>query len=181
MVKETVIIGGEEFEFKKLLLKRNKYLMIRDLCYILLDLLPNKTTRLEERYYEELLSGLSSREKGLVNLLTHLLTLLHSERRIYARGYYRSEEEDVYLALKLMSGHINPVGFMSSEMKQNYLRLVSYFGEEIFKAKEAEVVLGLKKTQTWKTLEKLSNQRLLYKHIRKGSKGYLYQRIKEVD
>jgi len=174
MEKLEKIIGLE-----KQLRLRKKYLLIRDLCYLLLSLLPNKTSRNETNAYTSLIKELSEEEKGLLNLLTHLMTLLHSDQRLYEKGYYHSEKEDVYLALKLMGSSLNPVGFMSSGMKSNYLHLSSYFGNRIFKANEASTVLGLKKTETWRVLKKLVKSGLYYEHKRHGSQGYLYQKIKE--
>lgn len=158
---------------------RKKYLIIRDLCYLLLSLLPSRTSRNETGAYLDLIEELSEEEKGLLNLLTHLMTLLHSEERLYQKGYYQSEKEDVYLALKLMGSKLNPIGFMSPGMKSNYLVLSSYFGHRIFKANEASVLLGLKKTETWRVLKKLVKSGLYYEHKREGCQGYLYQKIKE--
>lgn len=156
---------------------RGKYLVVRDLCYCLMSLLPKKATRNETGAFGNYIEALSGEEKGLLNLLTHLITLLNSDERMYEKGYYQTEKADVFLALKLIGSKINPVGYLTPEMKSSYLSLSKYFGERIFKASDASNLLGTKKTQTWRILKKLVETGLYYQHKRKGCKGYLYQKI----
>lgn len=168
----------EEMEIEKALQIRSKYLIIRDLCFILKSLLPQEKTKNTLANYDNLLCDLSQQEKGLVLLLTHQMTLLHQTKRIKEGGCWQSEAEDLLFALQLIGRKLHPIGFISPKKKSYYIALENYFGSVIFRREEALHLWGLKKTQTCRLLNEFSEKGLLYKHKRKGCLGYLYQIMK---
>lgn len=168
----------KELDIEKIIGIRNKYLIIRDLCFLFGSILPQKPTKNTVRDYDDLLDELGSKEKGLFNLLVHQMTLLHRINRMKVRGCYVSEKEDILLSLELMGSRLNPLGYMSSLRKQYYLSLESYFGNSIFKREEAMPILGLKKTHSQRVINDFVDVGMLYRHERKGSLGYLYQIMK---
>ena len=165
----------EQMALEKVKIIRSKYLIIRDLCFLMESILPRALTKNMVNDYDELLMELGSKERGIFNLLVHELTLLHRMDRLKRNGYYISESEDILMALQLMGSRINPMGFIDSRKKQYYLALDSYFGNTVFKREEVMPILGLRKTHSQRVLNALSKSGLIYKHPRKGSLGYLYQ------
>lgn len=168
----------DQITTKQVLEIRSKYLMIRDLCYLLSGLLPQVKTRNPIECYDDLLEELGSKERGIFNLLVHQLTLLHRNYRMKERGSYLSEKEDILIALEIMGSRLNPMGFMSSLRKEYYLTIETYFGHSVFKRKEVMGIIGLKKSHTQRILNDLVKAGMLYQHERKGSLGYLYQIMK---
>lgn len=166
-------IGGRVREVQT----RKKYLLVRELVYVLMELLPKEPTAAPVQHYAELVLALSDRERGLLNVLSHLMTLLHAEQRMHTKAGYVVEEQDVFLAMKLMSTKLNPSGFVGSLLKDYYVSLVNYFGDVAFTARESRELLSLGKTQNWRVLNALSRHELIFKHERKGPSGYLYQRL----
>ena len=165
----------EQMGLEKVKIVRSKYLIIRDLCFLLGSILPRSLTKNMVNDYDELLMEMRSKERGIFNLLVHEMTLLHRMERIKLRGYYMSEKADILMALELMGSRINPIGFIDSRKKQCYLAIESYFGNTVFKREEVMPILGLRKTHSQRVLNALSKSGLIYKHPRKGSLGYLYQ------
>ena len=155
---------------------RKREILLCELCLILRALLPRLSTYNPIQKYDYLLSELGCRERGLYNLLVHHLTILHHQERLCVKGRYETSVEDILQALQLIGPNHNPIGFISKYYRLQYEALSSHFGQSIFTRSEAAQILGLKKTQTCKVLNKL----LSYSLLARGqypNRGYHYQVI----
>jgi len=170
----------EEESLEKAEQLRSKYLIIRDLCFLLQSILPQEKVMNQERKHDHLLETLSSTDKGLFLLLLKQMTLLNKMKRVKEKGYWQCEEEDILLALYILGEKINPIGFIKRKLKKYYLALENYYGNSLFTRDEAMSVLGLGKTQSCLILNKLTEKSLLYQHKRTGDQGYLYQIMKSL-
>lgn len=152
-----------------------RYYRLLSLLSLLYELQPK--CRVKHSYKKELQERLSSRKYvELLDLLIRQMTILNRAYRLKEKGIYKSEKEDLVLALQLLERDIKLDTFVNPTMRLVYEQLQKKIGSHrLFTRTEVERITGYSKSSSSRLIRRLWSCGKLERLGGSRKTGYYYQ------